>query len=114
MMKLAVETASAHRDRPLVVKVAGDMDAAGAAVLLDVVKAAVDLGHVHLVLDVDSVKVIDRNGAAAISELERLVLEKGGSMQLVQDSPELRAAFAVMGFRAQRLRMKRQQLLRLK
>lgn len=98
MMKVALETGSGAGSRPpLTVRIAGVVDADGAAVLLDVVKAVVDMGHKHLTFDLDDATVIDIAGVAALSEIARIVRRCAGTVRLWRNTPALRTALAMIG-----------------
>ena len=66
----------------LVVEIVGDLTAATAPVLASCLDAAVDAEMPRLILDVRSVRRIDRSVAVTLLELDRRLTEVGGSVTL--------------------------------
>jgi len=88
-------SSSTHPDR-IVWRVAGRLGAAGAAVLLDRVKASPSTG-LRLVLDLEDVDYVSGAGVRAIETIAKGAQEGGGSVELVNLTEPVRICLELAG-----------------
>jgi anti-anti-sigma factor len=86
---------AAHTDR-IIWRVAGRLGAAGAAVLLDTLKASPSTG-LRLVLDLEGVDYVSGAGVRAIETIAKAAQETGGSLELVNLTEPVRICLELAG-----------------
>lgn len=81
----------------LVVRVVGSVDMAAGDRLRTEVESALTASTSKVVIDMSGVDYIDSHGLSMILGLERLMKERGGSMELTKLTPEVKKLFDITG-----------------
>jgi anti-anti-sigma factor len=80
----------------MVWRLAGRLGAAGAAILLDTLKASPSIG-LRLVLDLDGVDYVSGAGVRAIETIAKAAQQAGGSLELVNMTEPVRICLELAG-----------------
>lgn len=83
--------------RPLVIRIAGEIDLSNAALVAQKIKE-VEGSSANVLLDLEKLQFMDSTGLGVVVNLGKRVKERGGELAIVIAKPSIRKLFSITAF----------------
>jgi len=83
--------------RPLVIRIAGEIDLSNAALVAQKIHEA-EGNSANVVLDLEQLQFMDSTGLGVVVNLGKRVKERGGELAIVIGKPSIRKLFSITAF----------------